>query len=374
MTTVRAVGAKRPRGYVAAAEEPTLPWAGRVPKPAMDADSFVDYGSGFLRKSCDSCVSSKRRCDGQDPCTRCLRRKKPCHYTERKKCGPRSGQKTGNGARRQPASTSPPDCAGSSGADARKQRRQFMEYQQRALRTQQQQRAAVDGLAGAPASAPGSRYPAMAHGRPLPPHAPMLATGELSGETTCVDHTDYSDNGLPPRVLSRDESGSSWWSLDDQGGAGAAVSGRLSGVPAPIPSSSWPQREHHQQHHHQEQQHQGGNNDFSNDGAGVEHYGQRTGLWGGLRPGSAAGTGSGSGGSTGESWDDESEEGQGRDEEEEVAALLLGLGKTTNEDFEGFSDDDEEPAPERPVRPGGVGMFREPRHLPVSNASQELSV
>lgn len=24
-----------------------------------------------------SCVSSKRRCDGQDPCTRCLRRKKP---------------------------------------------------------------------------------------------------------------------------------------------------------------------------------------------------------------------------------------------------------------------------------------------------------
>lgn len=244
-----------------------------------------------------------------------------------------------------------------------------MEYQQRALRTQQQQRAAAGGLARAPASATGSRYPAMAHGHPLPPHAPMLSTGELSGETTCVDHTDYSDNGLPPhRVLSRDESGSSWWSLDDQGGAGAAVSARLSGVPSPIPSSSWPQREHHGSHHHQ-----GGNNDFSS-GAGDEHYGQRTGLWGGLRPGSAAGTGSGSGGSTGESWDDESEEGQGQDEEE-VAALLLGLGRTTNEDFEGFSDVDEERAPERPVRPGGVGMFREaPRHRPVSNASQELSV
>lgn len=52
-STVRGVGTKRPRGYVASAEEPPLPWAGRVPKPAMDADSFVDYGSGFLRKSCD---------------------------------------------------------------------------------------------------------------------------------------------------------------------------------------------------------------------------------------------------------------------------------------------------------------------------------
>lgn len=52
-TAMRGVGTKRPRGYVATAEEPPLPWAGRVPKPAMDADSFVDYGSGFLRKSCD---------------------------------------------------------------------------------------------------------------------------------------------------------------------------------------------------------------------------------------------------------------------------------------------------------------------------------
>ncbi|CAM9541027.1 unnamed protein product [Laminaria digitata] len=110
---MRAVGTKRPRGHVATAEQASLAWAGRLPKPAMDADSFVDYGSGFLRKSCDSCVSSKRRCDGQDPCTRCLRRKKPCHYTERKKCGPRSGQKATNGvsagATRRPRPTPSPD-------------------------------------------------------------------------------------------------------------------------------------------------------------------------------------------------------------------------------------------------------------------------
>lgn len=50
---MRGVSVKRPRGLVAEVEQASLPWAGRVPKPAMDADSFVDYGSGFLRKSCD---------------------------------------------------------------------------------------------------------------------------------------------------------------------------------------------------------------------------------------------------------------------------------------------------------------------------------
>lgn len=47
---MRGVSGKRPRGSVS---EQTSPWTGRMPKPAMDADSLVDYGSGFLRKSCD---------------------------------------------------------------------------------------------------------------------------------------------------------------------------------------------------------------------------------------------------------------------------------------------------------------------------------
>lgn len=56
---MRGVGGKRPRAAIPSAEQQaggsasTVPWAGRVPKPAMDADSLVDYGSGFLRKSCD---------------------------------------------------------------------------------------------------------------------------------------------------------------------------------------------------------------------------------------------------------------------------------------------------------------------------------
>ncbi|CAM9354089.1 unnamed protein product, partial [Scytosiphon promiscuus] len=194
MTTVRAVGAKRPRGYVAAASEPTLPWAGRVPKPAMDADSFVDYGSGFLRKSCDSCVSSKRRCDGQDPCTRCLRRKKPCHYTERKKCGPRSGQKTTNSARQQTqrASSSSPDSAASAGEDSRRHMtesvsRHHLQQHQRANRIHRHHSDVTLGRTP-PSAESRNQYQGMpAGGIPAPQTTPILSAGELSGETTCVD-------------------------------------------------------------------------------------------------------------------------------------------------------------------------------------------
>lgn len=122
-------------------------------------------------------------------------------------------------------------------------------------------------------------------------------------------------------------------------------------------------------------------------GVGGEHYGcngvgQGAGLWSGLHS-RTAGAAPGSAGSAGESWeDDESDEGLGQ-AEEEVAALLLGLGKA-NEEFEGFSDDggsgggddDNIPVPHRPVHADGESMFSKPPagHLSVSNASQEWSV
>eukprot|EP00752_Nemacystus_decipiens_P002211 g2102.t1 len=312
----------------------------------MDADSFVDYGSGFLRKSCDSCVSSKRRCDGHDPCTRCLRRKKPCHYTERKKCGPRSGQKTTNKMRRLYT------------ADTQLRRRftaQTHPQHQRPNRAHPNV-----GLT------PGL-------GRSPPSHvAPTLSPGELSGETTCVDHTDYSDSGLPSHQgLSRDESGSSWWSLDDQGAGSGTGTGTGGGLPTRVngEGGSWPQHEHPQ---HQRQ----GNIKMCDrgDGAGGvggAHYRYNElghgGLWSGLHSSTTTGTASGSGGSAGESWeDDESEEGLGQ-AEEEVAVLLLGLGKASEEDFEGFSDDDHDESGSSPSKPPA-------RQSSMPTASQEWSV
>lgn len=204
-------------------------------------------------------------------------------------------------------------------------------------------------------------------GHSAPPHAtPTLSAGELSGETTCVDHTDYSDNGLPShQVLLRDESGSSWWSIDDQGagaGAGGGLLTRINGEGA-----SWPQHEHSQ---HQRQ----GNGKMYDRGDGAGGVGGAPyselghgGLWSGLHSSSTTtGTGSGSGGSAGESWeDDESEEGLGQ-AEEEVAVLLLGLGKA-NEDFEGFSDDENDES--------GSSVAKPPAHqTSMSTTSQEWSV
>lgn len=232
-----------------------------------------------------------------------------------------------------------------------------------------------------PPSADAGMQQSMTLGAPPPRHAtPTLSAGELSGETTCVDHTDLSDNGLPNQGLVRDESGSSWWSLDDQG-AGGAASKRLNGACA----SGTPFSKEYRQH--QQGSEKVCNRSDGVGGVGDEHYGcngveQGAGLWSGLHS-STAGAASGSGGSAGESWeDDESEEGLGQDEEE-VAALLLGLGKA-NEEFEGFSDDDGStggdddniPVPHRPVDVGGANIFSKPpaHRLSVSNASQEWSV
>ncbi|CAM9771342.1 unnamed protein product [Choristocarpus tenellus] len=139
----------------------------RAPVPAVEPRSMVEYGSGFLRKSCDSCVSSKRRCDGQTPCTRCLRRKKTCHYTERKKCGPRSGAKNPK-----------PNL-------------------QRPLVIPHTSRPPLKKMRLSPA-----------------PLYPELSSGELSGDTTGPE-PDTSD-APSERFLDRSGSGSSWYSLDDQ--------------------------------------------------------------------------------------------------------------------------------------------------------------
>lgn len=294
------------------------------------------------------------------------------HYTERKKCGPRSGQKTTNKMRRLYT------------AETQLRRRYTAETQlqhDRANRAHHHRTASL-GRRLSPDGVDDLHHSSAPLGRSPPLHsAPTLSAGELSGETTCVDHTDYSDNGLPPQQgLLRDESGSSWWSLDDQGAvpAGAAPA-RVEG--AACEGGSW--RPHEHQAHHQHQRGEsvkaydrsggvGGNYGY-NSSSGLEQRG----LWSGVHSSSTAGTVSGSGGSAGESWeDDDSEEGLGR-AEEEVAALLVGLGKT-NEDFEGFSDDEDccVGGDGENDGPGRDRMFSKPptRHIAVSTSSQEWSV
>lgn len=268
------------------------------------------------------------------------------HYTERKKCGPRSGQKTTNKMRRLYT------------AETQLRRRFTAETHP------QHQR-------------PNRAHPhvglAQGLGRSPTPHVtPTLSPGELSGETTCVDHTDYSDNGLPShQVLLRDESGSSWWSMDDHG----AGTGTAGGLPTRGSGGggSWPQNEHPQ---HQRQGNGSGSGKMcdrsdSAGGVGGAHYGYNElghgGLWSGLHSSTTTGTASGSGGSAGESWeDDESEEGLGQ-AEEEVAVLLLGLGKANEEDLEGFSDDDNDESGSSPAKPPA-------QQLSMPTSSQEWSV
>ena len=258
------------------------------------------------------------------------------HYTERKKCGPRSGQKTTNKMRRLYT------------AETQLRRRFTNETQPQHHRPNRTH----PNLAGL----------ASGVGRSPPHAAPALSAGELSGETTCVEHTD-SDNGLPShQVLLRDESGSSWWSLDDRGaGAGGGLPTRSNDE-----GGSWPQQEHSQN-----QRPGNGKVDRSDGAGGVSgaHFGYNElghgGLWSGLHS-STTGTGSGSAGSAGESWeDDESEEGLGQ-AEEEVAVLLLGLGKA-NGDLEGFSDDENDESGSSVAKPPA-------RQFSMSAASQEWSV
>lgn len=180
-------------------------------------------------------------------------------------------------------------------------RQQQLQQHQRANRTHRHH--AEVALGRTPPSAESrNRYPGLPTGGAPPPHAtPVLSAGELSGETTCVDQTDYSDSGLVPRQgLLRDESGSSWWSLDEQGGgvvAGTAVAAaptRFGRPPAPTRGASWPQ---HQQQRKCEDAHEVV-------GEGVEQYGNErpargAGLWSGLHNNSAGGGGGGGGGSGG---------------------------------------------------------------------------
>lgn len=148
---------------------------------------------------------------------------------------------------------------------------------------------------------------------------------------------------------------------------GGRLPTRLNGDGGP-----WPRQDHHQ-HHRQGNSKVCGRGDGAG-GVSSAHYGHNElghgGLWSGLHSSTTTGAGSGSGGSAGESWeDDESEEGLGQ-AEEEVAALLLGLGKTT-EDFEGFSDDGNDES----GRADGSSVPKpSARQLSISTASQEWSV
>lgn len=249
------------------------------------------------------------------------------HYTERKKCGPRSGQKTFRGPRRTRVS---PDPAAANGATT-------------SSALQRQQRHTTDATlpnhmeVGVPSSSAGasskctleSSYEGLRLSPVLPPsHAtPTLSAGELSGETTGVDYTDCSDGPPPRQMLNRDESGSSWWSLEEQGGAPASTSSFNTAAT----TTPWVQHD---------------NSRYDGGGGGGGQFGGRGGRendgqhWGGGAVGAMSGVSGGSGGSGGSGVDssgDDSDEGLCQ-AEEEVAALLVRLGKT-NTYFEGFPGD-----------------------------------
>ncbi|CAM9283404.1 unnamed protein product, partial [Ectocarpus sp. 8 AP-2014] len=45
---------------------------------------------GALRKSCDTCTSSKTKCQGSIPCDRCKKRRIECKFSKRRRCGPKA--------------------------------------------------------------------------------------------------------------------------------------------------------------------------------------------------------------------------------------------------------------------------------------------
>ncbi|CAM9513416.1 unnamed protein product, partial [Hapterophycus canaliculatus] len=45
---------------------------------------------GTLRKSCDTCTSSKTKCQGSIPCDRCKKRRIECKFSKRRRCGPKA--------------------------------------------------------------------------------------------------------------------------------------------------------------------------------------------------------------------------------------------------------------------------------------------
>lgn len=153
-----------------------------------------------------------------------------------------------------------------------------------------------------------------------------------------MDYTDCSDAPPPNQILMRDVSGSSWWSEDQRGSSAASAqvsSAQPSG--ASDTTAAWGPR--------QDPPTYDGRvgschfNETEEDGGDVEQVQQ----WGDAHSSSTGGSGSGSGGSAADgdsSEDDGSEESLGQ-ADEEVAALLVLLGKT-DAFIEGFSDDDDE--------------------------------
>lgn len=65
-------------------EEPILP------QPKKQKQAPLEIFTSQLRKACDNCVAQKRGCEGGNPCLNCERKELECHYSLKKKSGPRS--------------------------------------------------------------------------------------------------------------------------------------------------------------------------------------------------------------------------------------------------------------------------------------------
>lgn len=151
------------------------------------------------------------------------------HYTERKKCGPRSGQKTSKGTRRARLSPSPSSSPGLKSTAPHS--------------NEQQAQHQYDSISRVPGADMGGRsmakdslewqYVGIPLGSAPPMHThPALSADETSGDTTSIDYTDVSD-APSLRHLSRDGSGSSWWSLEEQQASMSVGMGLRMGVPQP---------------------------------------------------------------------------------------------------------------------------------------------
>lgn len=70
---------------------PSRPVGDPIRRAAQDDQR--DGGKDPLRKSCDYCARMKRACDGLDPCALCLRRRKECTRSIKRKSGPAKGAK-----------------------------------------------------------------------------------------------------------------------------------------------------------------------------------------------------------------------------------------------------------------------------------------
>ncbi|CAM9635704.1 unnamed protein product, partial [Choristocarpus tenellus] len=64
----------------------------QVSNPESSEEDQPD--SENLRTTCDGCTASKVKCDGGQPCKRCARRRSPCVYREKRRCGPKRRRPT----------------------------------------------------------------------------------------------------------------------------------------------------------------------------------------------------------------------------------------------------------------------------------------